>query len=103
MLTRRDFLQVAGATAGLGVLPGGLLRAAALQTIDQQSLLDFDTLGQVTLLHITDMHAQIVPLYFREPSVNLGVGEVAGLPPHITGKAFLERSASPARARKPMR
>ncbi len=91
MLTRRDFLQVAIAAAGLGGLPGGMSRAAALQAIDQQSLLEFDPLGQVTLLHITDMHAQIVPLYFREPSVNIGVGESAGLPPHITGKAFLER------------
>ena len=91
MLTRRDFLQVAAATASLGALPGGMLRAAALQGIDQQTLLDFQPLGQVTLLHITDLHAQLVPLYFREPSVNLGVGDFAGLPPHITGKAFLER------------
>jgi len=68
-----------------------MLRAAALQGIDQQTLLDFQPLGQVTLLHITDLHAQLVPLYFREPSVNLGVGDFAGLPPHITGKAFLER------------
>lgn len=90
MLTRRDLLQVAAATASLGALPGGLLRAAAQQTITQDSLLEFQPLGQVTLLHITDLHAQLVPLYFREPSVNLGVGEVAGLPPHITGKAFLE-------------
>ena len=91
MLTRRDFLQVAAATAGLGTLPGGLLRAAALQTIDQRSLLEFDPLGQVTLLHITDLHAQLMPIYFREPSVNLGVGELSGVPPHVTGKAFLER------------
>jgi sulfur-oxidizing protein SoxB len=91
MLSRRDFLQVAGATAALGGLPGGMLRAAARQTITQDDLLAFQPLGQVTLLHITDLHAQLVPLYFREPSVNLGVGEVQGLPPHITGKAFLSR------------
>ena len=90
MLSRRDFLQVAAATASLSSLPQNLVHAAARQTISQESLLEFDTLGQVTLLHFTDMHAQIVPLYFREPSENLGVGYNHGLPPHITGEAFLK-------------
>ncbi len=91
MLSRRDFLQVAAATATLGSLPAGMVRAAARQAISQSALLEFEPLGQVTLLHVTDLHAQLVPLYFREPSVNLGVGELAGVPPHVTGKAFLER------------
>ena len=90
MLTRRDFIQLAAATASMGGFAGNLARAAAQQAITQQSLLEFESLGQVTLLHVTDMHAQLVPLFFREPSVNLGVGEVKGLPPHITGKAFLQ-------------
>jgi sulfur-oxidizing protein SoxB len=46
--------------------------------------------GNVTLVHITDIHAQLKPVYFREPSINLGVGEVAGLPPHVTGADFLK-------------
>lgn len=96
MLTRRDFLQVAGAAAALGTLPVDLVRAAARQQLTQSEILRFEPLGQVTLLHFTDMHAQLVPLYFREPSVNLGVGEAAGLPPHITGKAFLEHFGVPA-------
>ncbi len=91
MLSRRDFLQVAAATTALGALPGGMLRAAARQAITQAELLAFEPLGQVTLLHIADLHAQLVPLYFREPSVNLGVGEVHGLPPHVTGAEFLAR------------
>ena len=91
MLSRRDFLQVAAATASLSTGPMGLARAAATQSLSQDDLLSFDALGQVTLLHLTDLHAQLVPLYFREPSVNLGVGEVAGLPPHLTGPDFLER------------
>ena len=89
MLTRRDFLQVAAAAA---VLTSGapLVRAAARQSITQDSLLAMKPVGQVTLLNFTDIHAQLMPLYFREPSVNLGVGEVHGLVPHLTGKDFLK-------------
>ncbi len=91
MLSRRDFLQVSVAAATLmgGLHPLG--RLAAAQSISQADLLDFEGMGNVTLLHITDMHAQLVPLYFREPSINLGVGELAGMPPHITGGDFLQR------------
>lgn len=90
MLTRRDFLQVTAATAAMFGPLGGIGAAAAAQKISQEKLLEFNTKGQVTLLNFTDIHAQLVPLYFREPSVNLGVGEVHGLPPHLTGKDFLK-------------
>ena len=53
-------------------------------------LLKFDPLGNVTLLHVADIHGQLMPVYFREPSVNIGVGEASGQPPHITGKDFLK-------------
>jgi len=100
MLDRRQFLQVAAATAVMTGAPGALSRAAAQQTITQDELLEFDPVGQVTLLNFTDCHAQLAPLYFREPSVNLGVGDVKGLVPHITGKDFLKhyglRASSPA-------
>ncbi len=91
MITRRDFLQVAAATAAFAGMPGGLARAAARQAISQDDLLRFAPLGQVTLLHIADIHAQLVPIYFREPSVNIGVGGARGLPPHLTGADFLQR------------
>lgn len=90
MLTRRDFMQVTAATAALMGSGANIARAAAGQTITQDDLLNFDSVGNVTLLNFTDIHAQLVPLYFREPSVNLGVGEVHGLPPHLTGEAFLK-------------
>ncbi len=96
MFTRRDFFTLAAATATLMGGAGVLTRAAARQHITQDDLLRFDPLGQVTLLHITDIHAQLVPLYFREPSINMGVGEARGLPPHITGKDFLKKFSIPA-------
>ena len=91
MLSRRDFLQVAAAAAAATGTTGSWSRAIAQQRLSQADLLRFDPLGQVTLLHFTDIHAQLVPIYFREPSINLGVGEVKGLPPHITGADFLQQ------------
>ncbi|MEM9440106.1 MAG: thiosulfohydrolase SoxB, partial [Pseudomonadota bacterium] len=90
MITRRDFMQVALATAAITASSGPLGRLAAQQAITQDQLLTFEPKGQVTLLHLTDLHAQVKPLYFREPSVNLGVGPVAGKPPHVTGQAMLD-------------
>ena len=82
--------------AGTGVIS----EVAAKQKITQERLLDFAPVGQVTLLNFTDCHAQLVPLYFREPSVNMGVGSVNGLPPHLTGRDFLQnfglKASSPA-------
>ena len=88
MFSRRDFLQVAAATAA--IVPGGWSQALAQQRLTQDELLRFDPLGNVTLVHVTDIHAQLMPLLFREPSANLGVGEAKGLVPHVTGRAFLD-------------
>jgi S-sulfosulfanyl-L-cysteine sulfohydrolase len=89
MLTRRDFLQVAAATAAVTGLGGRLGRAAAQQAIGQDQLLQFASKGQLTILHMADCHAQLKPLYYREPSLNLGVGEARGKLPHITGSELL--------------
>ncbi len=89
MITRREMLQVSAATAALTIGAGGLTRAFAQQKLTQDELTKFDALGNVTLLHITDIHGQLMPVYFREPSVNLGVGADKGLPPHLTGTDFL--------------
>lgn len=89
MLSRRDILQ-AGAAAAVLLGGGPLGRAAAAQAISQSDLLRFEPLGQVTLLHFTDIHAQLVPLHFREPSVNIGVGDALGLPPHLVGRHLMQ-------------
>ena len=104
MISRREFFHLAAASAVVtgASMPFG--RAMASQAMTQRELLSFDPLGQVTLLHFTDMHAQLTPIYFREPSYNLGVGEVKGLPPHITGRDFLKEFGIDRRhSPKPMR
>src|SRR5271154_556684 len=88
MLSRRHFLQATTAAAAL-IGPSQVHRAAAQQRLTQDDLLRFSPVGQVTLLHVTDIHAQLLPIHFREPSWNLGVGEARGAGPHLTGQAFL--------------
>ncbi|EKZ98400.1 sulfur/thiosulfate oxidation protein SoxB [Cupriavidus sp. HMR-1] len=85
-MNRREFLQVlAVAGAGGMAFPGGDAQAARAA----QQFYDVPRFGNVHLLHFTDCHAQLRPVHFREPSVNLGVAEWAGKPPHLVGKAFL--------------
>jgi len=88
MISRREFLQVAAASAAL--LPAGWTRLLAQQRLTQDQLLHFDSLGNVTLVHIADLHAQLLPLLFREADVNIGVGEANGALPHITGHNLLD-------------
>ena len=90
MISRRDFLQVSMAAAALYGASGfgNWARVAAQQSLTQDYLLQFDTFGNVSLIHITDIHAQLKPIYFREPSINIGVGENKGAVPHITGADF---------------
>ncbi|RYH10582.1 thiosulfohydrolase SoxB [Tropicimonas sp. IMCC6043] len=90
MISRRDFLQVSmAASAIVGASGfGNWARLAAQQTLTQDQLLEFDTFGNVTLIHVTDIHAQLKPIYFREPQINIGVGEARGRVPHVTGADF---------------
>ena len=95
MISRRDFLQVVAATAAVTGLGGRLGRAAARDAVRQDDLLRFAPKGQVTLLHMADCHAQLQPIYFREPSLNLGVGLARGQPPHLVGQEFLSTFGVP--------
>ena len=90
MFSRRDFLQVGMATSAIYGASGfgSFSKLAAQQKLSQDDLLQFDTYGNVSLIHITDIHAQLKPIYFREPEINLGVGSALGQVPHITGANF---------------
>jgi len=90
MISRRDFLQVSMAASALYGASGfgNWARLAAQQALTQDQLLEFETYGNVSLIHVTDIHAQMKPIFFREPEVNIGVGVNNGHVPHITGADF---------------
>ena len=90
MISRRDFLQASMATSAIYGASGfgNWSRLAAQQSMTQDKLLEFDTFGNVSLIHITDIHGQLNPVYFREPEINLGVGAAKGQVPHVTGADY---------------
>ena len=91
-MNRRDFLEALAAAAAAG-LPLGLARGA---TDSADALYGLPPArGKVSLLHFTDCHAQLLPVHFREPDVNIGVAEANGRPPHLVGEAFLKRFGVP--------
>jgi sulfur-oxidizing protein SoxB len=90
MITRRETLQLAAAAAA-SMTAGSFSRAMAQQRLTQNELLKFDNFGNVTLLHFADLHAQLKPVIYREPSQNFGAGDDRNQPPHISGAAYLKR------------
>ena len=92
-MNRRDFLQVLAAASASGFALDG--RASFTQAAAAEKAYDVPRFGNVHLLHFTDCHAQLRPTYFREPSVNLGLGSAEGQPPHLVGEALLERFRIP--------
>ena len=86
-MNRREFLHVLGVAAACG-LPLALFAGRAHAQAAAR-LYDLPRFGNVHFLHFTDCHAQLLPLWFREPNVNLGVAGMAGRPPHLVGDALL--------------
>jgi len=85
-MTRREFLHTLAVAAAAGFPLGSKARAAAIN-----GFYDLHSFGNnVTLMHFTDCHAQLLPSYFREPSMNIGVAGMAGKPPHLVGAALLK-------------
>ena len=87
-LTKREFIQVMGAGTMAGMGMGAYAQASAATAA--QGLYDIAPFGQVSFLHMTDCHAQLKPIYFREPSINLGVGPMQGHLPHLVGEHLLQ-------------
>ena len=97
-LSKREFLQVLGAASVAGM---ALSRhAAADAATAEEALYDLPPLGRgagfVSFLHMTDCHAQLKPILFREPSVNLGLGSMLGQIPHLVGEHLLKQAQVPA-------
>ena len=89
-MNRREFLEALACAAVAG-MPLDAARAA--DAADGRALYDLPPFGNVGLLHFTDCHAQLLPVRFREPNVNLGVGAARGQPPHLVGEALLKHFA----------
>jgi sulfur-oxidizing protein SoxB len=94
-MNRREFAQLLGIAAAGGML---LDAKSALAAPRPDALYDLPRFGNVHFLHFTDCHAQLMPVYFREPSVNIGLGPAAGRPPHLVGEALLKSVGMPARS-----
>jgi sulfur-oxidizing protein SoxB len=90
-LSRREFLQVLAAAAAMGApLSAATKSASGSFRPLPKDFYQIPNFGNVSLLHYTDCHAQLLPIYFREPEVNLGIGSMYGRPPHLVGQEFLE-------------
>ena len=87
-MNRREFMQVLAVAAAAG-MPISAREALAQQPGAAAKMYELPRFGNVHLLHFTDCHAQLLPIYFREPSVNIGVGEAEGKPPHLVGEHLL--------------
>lgn len=83
---RRDLLKLALATPAVLGLPR--ISAAAAEG---EAMYDLAPFGNARVLHMTDTHAQLQPVHFREPSINIGIGAMSGRPPHLVGEAFLKQ------------
>jgi sulfur-oxidizing protein SoxB len=85
-LSRREFMRVMALAGAAGLLPKSVFAARKAPA----DLYELPSFGSVRLVHITDTHAQLLPVYFREPNVNLGIGDMRGKAPHLVGDALLK-------------
>ena len=95
-MNRREFLQTLAIAAASGF---ALDSRSALAAGGAGGFYDLPPFGNVSLLHITDCHAQLLPIYFREPNVNIGLGQSLNKVPHLVGENLLKtfgiRSGTP--------
>ena len=89
-LNRRQFMKLMAAAAAAGSIPAIYSSRALASKSAPTGFYDKPMEGDARILHVTDVHGQLLPVYFREPNVNLGVGDAYGRFPHIVGQQFLE-------------
>ena len=88
-LQRRQLIKLIGAGAVASSLPGCFIKSSQFAS-KPKDFYKLDMQGNARILHITDVHGQLQPVYFREPNVNLGIGEAFGRPPHVVGQGLLK-------------
>ena len=86
-MNRREFAQMIGLAGAAGMFPGSVFAARKAPS----ELYEVPAFGDVRVLHMADCHAQLLPIYFREPNVNIGVGDRVGKAPHLVGKGLLKQ------------
>jgi S-sulfosulfanyl-L-cysteine sulfohydrolase len=97
-ISRREFLQMLAAASAMGMYLPGVEAGTAIQKTPAgvkpfkapTHLYELPAFGNVSVLHYTDCHAQLQPVYFREPNINIGIGNMKGHPPHLVGEHFLK-------------
>ncbi len=87
MISRREFLYCLAIAMGGSAIN---LKGLSAEEPTFESVVSFRSIGNVTILHTTDTHAQLLPTYYREPDTNIGIGAMKGTPPHLTGMEFLK-------------
>ena len=95
-INRREFLQTLAVASAGGL---GLNSNFAIAQESAKKFYELPKFGNVHLLHFTDCHAQLLPIYFREPNVNIGIGSQEGKTPHLVGEFFLKANGIPAGTR----
>ena len=95
-ISRREFLQMLAVASASGISlsacdsdKAGQQAAGSKTSAKPASPYELAPFGNVSVMHFTDCHAQLTPIYFREPSINLGIGSMRGKPPHLVGDSFL--------------
>ena len=103
-ISRREFLHMLAIASASGINLAGCdsgsdtqKQAKGVKNIKEPgNLYEVPAFGNVSLMHYTDCHAQLQPVYFREPNINIGVGSMQGQPPHLVGEALLKHYGIPA-------
>ena len=103
-ISRREFLHMLAIASASGINLAGCESGSSAQKQakgvknikEPANLYEVPPFGNVSLMHYTDCHAQLLPVYFREPNINIGIGSMEGQPPHLVGEALLKHYDIPA-------